>query len=199
MAGRTTAIAVLLGTALGAAGRASDYLEPELVVLFALAAPWLVVGFVTGMAASKPLPGAAAGALALTVSVVVYYALMLLVERHVGAGYALAMTILWGAGAAVCGAVFGALGAGVRGGWPTTAILGGALAGEAMIFLLLRGAEGARGLVLTLELVVGIGVVLLGARARPLAATASAAAMASVFAVADGAARVFMRTKGWGG
>jgi hypothetical protein len=189
----------VVGTALGAVGRASDYLEPELVVLFALAGPWVVVGFVTGMAAPCPLWGAAAGALALIVSVVVYYALMLVVERHVGAGYAVAMTALWGAGAAVSGAVFGALGAGVRREWPATAILGGALAGEAAIFLLLRGADGARGRVLTLELLVGIGVVLLGARTRPLAAIASAAAMASVFAVADGAARVFMRTKGWGG
>jgi len=109
------------------------------------------------------------------------------------------MTVLWGAGAVVCGAVFGAIGTGVRREWPAIAILGGALAGEAAIFLVFGGAEGARGLVLTVELLVGIGVVLLGARARPLAAVSLAAAMAGVFAFTDGAARLFMRTKGWGG
>jgi len=85
---RLGGIALVAGTALGAVGRLSDYLEPELVVLFILAAPWIVVAFLTGMAASRPLWGAVAGAAALTVSVAVYYALMLLVERHVSPGYA---------------------------------------------------------------------------------------------------------------
>jgi hypothetical protein len=196
---RLAAIAFGVGTGLGVIGRLSDYLDPELVLLFALAAPWVVAGFVTGMAASRPLEGAVAGAAALGLSVAVYYALMPFVERRAGPHHAFAMTVLWGTGAVACGAAFGALGATVRRYRPAAALLGGALAGEAILFLLLHGDAGPRAVVLGVELVAGVAVVLAAARGRPLTALPLAGAMAACFAVADGAARVFMRTKGWGG
>src|SRR4051794_5435881 len=90
-----TASAIGGGVILGTAGRASDYLGPELRLLFALGAPWFVVAWGVGAMRRRPLEGAALGALALAVSVIVYYALMLTVEHRCGPAYATNMTLLW--------------------------------------------------------------------------------------------------------
>lgn len=197
------AAALGAGVALGISGRVSDYLGPELRLLFALGAPWFLVAFAVGTATRRPATGAACGALAQAVSVAVYYAVMLTVERRTGHGYAVSMTVLWGAAAVLCGAVFGAAGAAAAGGegglrGAALALLGGTLAGEAVLFIALGGA-GAGSSVLLCELAVGAGLVLTSSRPpRPyLVALGATAAVAA--AAADGVLRAVMRARGWGG
>lgn len=195
------ALAVAAGAALGVVGRASDYLGPEARLLFALGAPWFVVAFAVGAALRKPFVGAFAGALALAVSVGVYYAVMLTLERRTGHGYAASMTVLWGAASVPCGLVFGALGAaavtGDRRG-VALALLGGALAGEALLFLGVGGGGDAR-LVFAGELAVGMAMVLAASRPPKPQLVALGAAAAVAAASADGLLRAVMRMRGWGG
>ena len=159
------------------------------------------MAFVVGGALREPVAGAAAGGLALAVSVGVYYTVMLTVERRTGHGYAASMTVMWGAAAVFCGLLFGALGAAAVSGERRAvalALLGGTLAGEALLFLTLGGA-GAALPVLAGEL--GAGAALVLAASRPpraqLVAVGAAAALAA--ALADGALRAVMRWRGWGG
>lgn len=197
------AAALLAGVALGVSGRASDYLGPELRLVFALGAPWFLVAFGAGAALRKPVAGALCGALALVVSVAVYYALMLMVERRGGHGYAASMTVLWGSASALCGLAFGALGAAaaaredhLRG--VALALLGGTLAGEAVLFIALGGVEAGRWVLLS-ELAVGAGLVLRASRPLRPSLVALGASAAVAAASADGLLRTVMRAHGWGG
>ena len=194
-------LAVAAGAALGIVGRVSDYLGPEARLLFALGAPWFVVAFAVGAALREPVAGAATGALALAVSVGVYYAVMLAVERRTGHGYAASMSVLWGAAAVPCGLAFGALGATA---WSrqrrgvALALLGGTLAGEALLFLAVGSAGDAES-VLAGELAIGTAVVLAAARPPRARLLTLGAAAALAAASADGAVRAVMRAHGWGG
>ena len=197
------AAALLAGVALGASGRASDYLGPELRLIFALGAPWFIVAFGVGAVPRGPVSGAVCGAVALALSVAVYYGLMLTVERRGGHGYAASMTVLWGSAAALCGLAFGALGAAaaardgpLRG--VALALLGGTLAGEAVLFIVLGGVDAGRW-VLVCELAAGAGLVLTASRPprRLLVALGASAAVAATSA--DGVLRTVMRAHGWGG
>ena len=195
--------ALLAGVALGVSGRASDYLGPELRLIFALGAPWFLVAFGVGVVLRRPVSGAACGALALAVSVAVYYGVMLAVERRGGHGYAASMTLLWGSAAALCGVAFGALGAAAAGRegplrGVALALLGGTLAGEAVLFVLLGGVDAGRW-VLLCELAAGAGLVLSASRPpRPLRVALGASAAVAA-ASADGVLRTVMRARGWGG
>jgi len=184
-------------------GRVSDYLGPELRLLFVLGAPWFLVAFGVGALLRKPVAGAAGGALALAVSVAVYYAIMLTVERRAGHGYAAAMTVLWGGAAVLCGMLFGAAGAaavseraGHRGAALT--LLGGTLAGEALLFIA-SGRVEAGGSVLACELAIGAGLVLAASRPSRVRLMTLGATAALAAASADGLLRVVMRAHGWGG
>lgn len=196
---RTAAVTIAAAVALGLVGQsARDYYGPDAALLFALGGPWVVTAF----AVAALTRSAVAGTVACALSVPVYYAVMLLVERRAYPGYAASMSVLWGGAAVGCGALFGWLGAGARersGRWRSVAmaILGGTLAGEAALFLALHSRAGSP--VLVAELAAGI--VLVGAAAWPgrARALAAAAAAAGVAAVADGALRVVMRAQGWGG
>jgi hypothetical protein len=196
-----TAWAIGAGVILGIAGRASDYLGPELRLLFALGAPWFVVAWGVGALRRRPLEGAALGALALAVSVIVYYALMLTVEHRCGPAYATNMTLLWGVSAALCGVPFGAAGAAATSGngrlrLGAITLLGGALAGEALLFLSL-GRQGTA--VLIGELVVGATLVLTASRPPRATVLTAGASVAFLAAAADGFLRVLIRARGWGG
>jgi Family of unknown function (DUF6518) len=199
----SAAVALAGGVALGVAARASNYGGGDLTLLFVLGAPWLVVAFGAGASARTPAVGALAGAVALTVAVAVYYALMLRVEGRASPHYALGMTVLWGAAGAAVGALFGAAGATLRKGSLSRAVgftvLGGALAGEAAFFLARRGIEAPGGAVLAGELVAGVLLVLVAAWPRRSRVLALGATVAVAAGVDDGALRALMRTKGWGG
>lgn len=200
---RLIAVAVTTGIALGAVGRISDYGGVDSRLVFVLGAPWFVAAFATGLAARRPVGGALGGALALGLSVAVYYGLMLGVEDRIGTPDALVMTVLWGAAALACGALFGAAGSLARGAEPgrralAVAGLGGALAGEAAFFLGRVGAEAPGGAVLVGELLAGACLVVGAAGARRARVLAFGASVAGLAAVADGALRAIMRAGGWG-
>ena len=200
-----TAAAAGAGVALGLAGRLSDYASAAPRLVFVLGAPWVVLAFAIGMASRGRREGTLEAAGALALSVVVYYALMYGIEGRAGAGYAAAMTLMWGGLAVVVGALFGAAGAAFRHGADrarllAVALLGGTLAGEATFFLV-RGQAGSRAAVLVVQLAAGVALPLAArpGRRRPLPALAATTVLAGAALVADAALRVAARRYGWGG
>jgi hypothetical protein len=196
-------VTLVAALALGIAGRASDYGPADVTFLFALGSPWVLAAFAVGACARRPRDGAVAGAAALSLSVAVYYALMYTVEQRAGEDYAAAMTILWGGLGLACGALFGTAGSllrsrDVRRRGLAAAVLGGTLAGEALLFLLLGRPHPE---ILTVQLAVGCLIPLLAAgaprRVPPVAAATAAVALAAL--VADASLRVLARMGGWGG
>ena len=203
LAGTIGGVALLAGIALGVTGRVSDHLGPDAALLFALGGPWFVVAFAVGAAARSPVAGAIGGAVALAVSVAVYYALMLAIERRGGQAYAMSMTLLWGGAAVPCGVLFGAAGGLWRGRRDDLraaglALLGGALGGEALLFLA-RGGASSSGWVLPCELLGGIALVLSASRTAPRLPVTIGTTAAAFSASAGGALRLLMRAQGWGG
>ena len=195
---------MLAGVTLGVLGRLSDYAFEPVRVAFVLGAPWIVVAVGVGAVAHEPRRGLELGALALLISVVVYYAVMTVVEHHVSRRYGLAMAVGWGALAVAVGAIFGALGAALRAGPPPTralaaVLVGAVLSGEALLFLL-RGADSQFAVALGAQLGLGAATVAIAARresSAPLLALAVVVA-ASAF-VLDLGARIALRRYGWGG
>jgi hypothetical protein len=112
------------------------------------------------------------------------------------------MTVLWGASAVPCGALFGAIGGAVTSGRDhlraaALTLLGGSLAGEALLFLAFGRHDPA---VLVCELALGAALLLLAARHRPRAAVlAAGTSIAFLAAFADGLLRLVIRARGWGG
>lgn len=130
------AIAAALGLGLGLFSLFGDGLpiEPPWIVLVALAnaaSPWLVTAFAAGALNPDTRRGALAGALALTVAVVTYYAG--LIVRAVAPDDVGVVTLAWVGVAALAGPAFGAAG----GAWRerrhpiAVGILAGALLAEA--------------------------------------------------------------------
>jgi uncharacterized protein DUF6518 len=200
---RALALAVVLGVVLGGAGRWSDHAADPVRLLFALGSPWVVVGFGAGMLSRSARRGALLGAVALVVSVVAYYSIMYGVEDRGAGGYAARMMVVWGAPAAAVGALFGAAGAAAHTARlrpVALALLGGALAGEALLFLARAGETGASRAVLVAQLLLGGAVALAGWGRRPTARVAALAGGVALLAlVADAAIRVAARRYGWGG
>ena len=203
MLGRALIVLALSG-ALGLVARASDHLSYEPRLVFALGAPWLLLAFLSGLLWRRPAAGAAAGSLAVAISVGVYYLLMVFVEDRAGPHYGAAMVVVWGGLGLVVGAVFGAAGSAARSEGiqrvAAAALLGGALLGEAGYFLLRGQPEYALD-VLALEAAVGLAVPLLvGAwRGRVATAVSLTAVLACAAFVADAALRVTAARYGWGG
>lgn len=169
----------------------------------ALGAPWLVCAFAVGALCTRRRIGAAAGAALLVAGTGLYYAALVYGYGDSALGYAVTMTLAWGAVAAVAGAGMGALGALWRDATGRRALLLGslpaaALAGEAV---LLRASWGAGAAALALEVL--IAAVLLGLltwRRAPLpAAVLTASLLAVVFAGAEAELRDVMRAAGWHG
>jgi Family of unknown function (DUF6518) len=197
------ALAVAIGVLLGAVGRWSDHASEAWRLLFALGSPWVVAAFGVGLLSRAPRRGALLGAVALVVSVLAYYAIMRWVEQRGVGGYAAWMMVVWGAPAAAVGAVFGAAGAAARSARlrpAALALLGGTLAGEALLFLARASESGAARAVLLAQLALGVAAALGGWGRRPSARVAALAGGVALFAlVADAAIRVAARRYGWGG
>ena len=197
-------IVVSLSCALGLVARVSDHLSYEPRLVFALGAPWLLLAFVSGLMWRRLPAGAAAGSLAVAISVGVYYLLMVFVEDRAGPHYGAAMVLVWGGLGVLVGAVFGAAGSAARSEGArrvaAAALLGGALLGEAAFFYL-RGQPQDALDVLALEAAAGLAIPLLvGAwRGRVATAVSLTTVLASAALVADAALRIAARRYGWGG
>jgi hypothetical protein len=169
----------------------------------ALGAPWLVCAFAVGALAARVPAGAAAGAALLVAGTGLYYAALVYGYGGSELRYAVTMTLVWGAAAALGGAGMGALGAAWRDATGTRAVLlaalpAAALAGEAVL-LLLSWDEGAGALAAELLMAAAL-LCLLSRRRVPLPAAALAATvLAVVFAGAEAEIRDVMRAAGWHG
>jgi len=103
-------VAALVGIALGVFSTLADGIIPgRLVTLLGnIAAPWVIAAFVVGYRASSVKQGAIAGALALLVGVVVYYAIGSV--RNYAAGN---LNVIWTVVALFAGPIVGACGAAI--------------------------------------------------------------------------------------
>lgn len=197
--------AVLIGVALGAAGRATKYSPDAIRWTLTLGVPWLVIAFGAGALTRSRNAGAVHGALVMVVSVAVYYYLGAVVERRYGPFYSAAMAIGWGSLGAAAGALFGAAGAAWRAGpgWArvgAVALVCGALAGEGIVYLREDYGPVAEA-VMSAELVAAGTLALLLSRGRGQAAVtlATTVVVAMVAMVIETAVRVAMGAGGWGG
>lgn len=208
---RAVALAVVVGAALGVAGQTGSDLHPGMRWVVALGVPWLVTAFVAGALLGGRLRGAFAGATALVVGTLIYYALRLALGGGgpLGGGVldmrGAAVVVGWCAAAVAGGAVFGAAGAMWRSGgagahMAGAALVSGALAGEALLLTQEWAGRGAR-LVLAAELAVGALAPFLITRRRTyvLPVLALAAVVAVGVAVTEDGVRDALREVGWRG
>lgn len=103
-------VAIVVGVALGVFSTLADGILPGrlFTLLGNVAAPWVVAAFVVGFRASSVRQGAIAGALALVVGVVVYYAIGAVRGYPVGS-----LNVVWTVVAIFAGPVVGACGAAI--------------------------------------------------------------------------------------
>ena len=141
---RELAIAAFLGVVLGLFSLIGDGARLTVVVGLANAAsPWLVTAFAAGAVARHARRGALAGALALAIAVVVYYAGLLtggVAPADVGI-----TTLAWIGVAAIAGPAFGAAGGAWRERREPIAVgvlAGGLLAEAAYRFIMLEAWDG---------------------------------------------------------
>lgn len=194
--------AVPLGVLLGVAGQEAEEVVPPRRGVFALGVPWLAVCWAAGAFAGRALPGAVAGATALTTATAAYYVLHVY-DGHWRVGLA-AVIVGWGAASVAAGALYGAAGGAWRAGGAATRVaavvlLAGTMAGEA---ILLAG-EWPQQVTPLLELellaaAIAPFVLVRPWRALPVALTLTAAA-ALLLAAAEHEVRETMRLAGWTG
>jgi hypothetical protein len=208
---RAVLLAVAVGLALGVAGQTGPDLHPGLRWVVALGVPWLVSAFAAGALIGDRGWGALAGAVALVVGTLAYYALrvalggggILGVQGFVVRGAP--MVIGWCAAAVLSGALFGLAGAawrrgGVLANVAGTALVSGALIGEALLLTQEWTSRGGR-LVLAAELAAGAALPFVLSRRRSLIvpALALAAFVALAVAVTEDGVRDALRLTGWNG
>jgi hypothetical protein len=175
--------------------------------VIALGAPWLAVAWGLGALTRDAAAGTVAGALALAGGTGAWYALTVVTNGRAALGYAVPVSIAWGAAALAAGALFGAAGALWRSGRTDaaralgTAILAGSFVGEAVLLQAQWDGRAARA-VLTAELLAGlVAPALLLRRSRdalPLALVLTAV-LALIAAGAEHIVRDALRGVGWGG
>jgi hypothetical protein len=195
------------GVAVGLAGRASDHTaSPLLHWAGTLGGPWLLAAFVLGAVAGAPRRGAVAGAVALAVGVITYYAVFRLVEGQTTTVYALVVGAAWTLGALPIGACFGWAGGAWRrtGGSRWAGVIAGALVGESLLLWLqgqvVGGVWRQPEAVTALQVQAVIGVVAATALARrPGQALAWTGAVALGVVVAETVVRQTLRVTGWAG
>jgi hypothetical protein len=207
---RAVLLAVVVGCLLGAAGQTGPDLHPGLRWVVALGVPWLVTAFAAGALLGDRRWGAVAGAVALVVGTIAYYALRVALGGEGLGGEELVLrggpiVVGWCAAAVVSGAVFGLGGALWRRGGSVahvagTALVSGALVGEALLLTQEWSARGAR-LVLAAELAAGAALPFLLTRRRVLIlpALALTVVVALGVAVAEDSVRDALRLTGWNG
>jgi hypothetical protein len=200
-----------LGLGLGLAGQLAPDLDGRLSWVVALGVPWLLAAFAAGALVGDRGRGALAGATALVVGTLAYYALRVGLGGGgpLGSdGFALrgaAVVIGWCAAAVGGGAAFGLAGALWRRGGTAahvfgTALAAGALVGEALLLTQEWTGRGAR-LVLAAELALGAALPFLLLRRRGLIVPALAltALVAVAVAVTEDGVRDALRGVGWSG
>jgi hypothetical protein len=213
---RPLLLAVLAAVGLGLAGRVAVHAGASLPhgraianvghTAVALGAPWLAVAWAVGAFAGSRMRGAAGGAAALVLGTGAWYLLTVVAAASgwAAAHYAVPVAAAWGAVSLGAGAIFGFAGAAWRDGnllarGASIALLGGALAGEALL-LMQEWSGRAANAVLSLELAAGLAVVLLARRRIPLGITLGLFAIATVgVAQIEGVVREALRLAGWGG
>jgi len=207
---RAGGLGIALGLALGGAGQLAPDLDGRLYWIAALGVPWLVAAFAAGALLGDRRRGAVAGAVALVVGTLAYYALRVALGGGgpLGQGFALrgAPVVLgWCAAAIGGGAAFGLAGALWRSGGTAanvfgTALVSGAFAGEALLLTHEWSGRGAR-LVLAAELALGAALPFLLSRRRALIvpALALAALVAAGVAMTEDGVRDALRGVGWNG
>ena len=194
-------LAVPLGLLLGAAGQTADHLLHELRWAAALGAPWLAVAFLAGALARDRIAAAVAGAVALVVATVTYYAV-----NRAGGGLAGSAVIVvgWSAACVLAGGGFALAGAAWRTGGSLgrpagAAVLAGALVGEAVL-LASEWPDRAVQVVLTTELAAGAALPFLLARGRAVPAALLLTAVCAVaLGTAEAEVRDALRAVGWRG
>jgi Family of unknown function (DUF6518) len=148
-------LVVTAGAVVGAASTYPYYFVPGPAhILGNSAAIWLLLAFVSGVAASRPIRGAVAGTLLLVALVVTFFAISHLIYsvEHVAR-----LTMFWLCTALVGGPIFGLSGAVWRGGdavWRgvTAALVGSTFVSEAIAF------QGNEGIGRLLEVILGIAL-----------------------------------------
>jgi hypothetical protein len=200
-------VTVLFGVAIGIAGRATDHVSSSLLYWAGtLGGPWLLTAFAVGAFTGSRRRGAAAGAVALAVGVVTYYAVFRLVEERTSTLDAVVVGTAWTLGALPIGAAFGWAGGAWRRtrGPRWTAVLAGALVGEALLLWLQGRLVGGTWrqedavIALQTQAVIGVGAALVLARAR-MRALAWTGGVAPAAVVAEAAVRETLRATGWAG
>ena len=198
---RPALLALLAAVALGLAGRVAVQTLPHGQAgsaAVALGAPWLVVAWLVGAAATQRWIGALAGGAALVLATVAWYALSVAGGGLATVYYAWPVAPAWAVVALVAGGAFGLAGAAWRRGSVAALVLpAGALAGEALLLAgewTGRAAEAA----LTLELLAAAALSGLVARRRP-AFVPLVVVVAVACAVGEDAVRDALRGAGWAG
>lgn len=214
---RAVGLAVLAGVVLGVVGQTGPELHPGLRWVVALGVPWLVTAFVAGALLGQRAWGALAGATALVLGTLVYYGLRVALGGGGPLGqfdgeqlrgmllHGAPIVIGWCLAAVAGGAVFGWAGAMWRRGGTLahllgTALVSGALVGEALLLTQEWAGRGAR-LVLGAELALGALLPFLITRRRALIVPALAltAIVALAVAVTEDGVREALRGVGWNG
>ncbi|MFP5362494.1 MAG: DUF6518 family protein [Thermoleophilia bacterium] len=208
---RSVLPACALGLALGGGGQLAPDLDHRLYWVVALGVPWLLAAFAAGALVGDARGGAAAGATALVVGTLAYYALRVafggggLLGQGGDALRGAPVVVGWCAAAAAGGAAFGMAGAVWRRGGTVanllgTALVSGALVGEALLLAQEWTQRGPR-LVLAAELAAGAALpfVLTRRRALIVPALALTALVAVGVAVTEDGVRDALRVAGWSG
>lgn len=208
---RAVLLAIALGLALGVIGQLAPDLDPRLYWFVALGVPWLATAFAAGALLGDRLRGAVAGAVALVAGTLAYYALRVAfggggpLGEHGVVLRGAPVVIGWCVAATVGGAAFGLAGALWRRGGTVanvvgTALVSGALVGEALLLTQEWAGRGAR-LVLAAELAIGatLPFVLSRRRALIVPALALTALVAVGVAVTEDGVRDALRGVGWNG
>jgi hypothetical protein len=199
---RPLVLALVAALALGLAGRVAVHGSNGAFAAaghaaLALGAPWLVVAWLVGACVGARAAGALAGGFALALGTTSWYLLTVAGGGWAAVYYAFPVAPAWALVAAGAGAAFGAAGAAWRSGRVLAlALPAGALAGEALLLAGEWGGRAARAVV-TLELALGVALVVVASRRRRPAVVVAAAAAAVAFAVGEGAVRDALRGAGW--
>jgi hypothetical protein len=130
---RGLVVALLAGLVLGIGTRLVYELPPEWWWLARIGGPWLAVAFGAGLSVRRPIDGALAGAVCLVTAILVYYAIMGLIQHAYEAS---PFGLAWLFVAVPAGLVFGALGAAIRRPAlrvPAAAILSATFVAEALL------------------------------------------------------------------
>lgn len=161
-------LALVIGGFVGVISRLADSWPDPLALIGNIGGPWLVAAFIAGSATRHVGIGAMSGLLTLVVAVAAYYSVMFFADsgfsvdglRRLGLPR---FVLIWAVVTTIGGPCFGAAGSRwrhghgfLRGG--SVSLLGGALAGESIAWLLLRHQSTSESVLLTMLLVAGLSL-----------------------------------------